>query len=63
MFLAKWGAYGAAAMYVVRNIDIFALLGAMCGSFLYMFGIRRGGELVKLAFALYFLVKIFHGVI
>jgi len=63
MFILKWGAYAAAAGYVLKNIDIFALLGAMCGSFLFMCGIERGGSLIKLIIAVYLLVKLFTGAI
>jgi len=63
MFIFQWGAYAAAAVYVLKNIDIFALLGAMCGSFMFMCGVGRGGSLVKLILAIYLLIKLFQGVL
>ncbi len=63
MFLLQWGAIATGAMYVLKNIDIFALLGAMCGSFTFMCGVERGGALVKLILAVYLLIKLFQDVL
>lgn len=59
MFFLKWAAIGAGVIYFIKNIDIFGIIAAMCGSFLAMCGLESGGKIVKLALGVYLLVKIF----
>ena len=63
MFVLKWASYAAAAAYILRNIDILALLGAMCGSFLHICGVEKSGAWIKLILGVYLLVKLFQGVL
>ncbi len=59
MLLFQWGAYAVVAGYILKNIDIFAVLGAMCGSFIFMCGVERSGALVRLILDVYLLIKLF----
>ncbi|MHB1420976.1 MAG: hypothetical protein ACYCX4_15575 [Bacillota bacterium] len=62
MFILKWGAYAAAIGLIFKNIDILGLLAAMCGSFMVMFGVQKGGQWIKTIMAIYLLIKIYMGV-
>lgn len=61
--LVKWAGYTAAAAFFHKNIDFFAIITAMCGSFMYMCGIPKGGLIVRVAMAGYMLVKVIGGTV